>query len=149
MENNKGKSMQFDQNNPVIKLCSEGMEMEGKAKPEEAKRLFELAWSKSKTDFDKFTSAHYVARQQKTIEDKLKWDEIALEHALKLNDENIKGSLPSLYLNIGKGYEDLKKKGKAIENYNLALKYSDALPNNDYGDMIRNGIRNGIARLQS
>ena len=58
--------------------------------------------------FEKFISAHYVARHQENIQDKLKWDETALNLALKINDKNIKGALPSLYLNIAKCHEDLK-----------------------------------------
>lgn len=141
--------MQFDQENPVVKLCAQGMEMEGNANPKEARRLFELAWNQSKTDFDKFISAHYTARHQKCVEDKLKWDSIALEHALKLNDESIKEVLPSLYLNIGKCYEDLNDKLKAIKNYQIALRYCNKLPNDGYRNMIRNGINNGIARVRN
>jgi len=48
-----------------------------------------------------------VARHQGNTEDKLKWDETALQLALKINDDNVKEAYPSLYLNIAKGYEDL------------------------------------------
>lgn len=141
--------MEFDQKNPVIKLCAEGMEMEGKGRAEEAKQLFELAWSQSESDFDKFTSAHYVARHQNSVEEKLKWDSLALEHALRIDLESIKGVLPSLYLNIGKCYEDLDQKIKAIESYDLGLTYCNDLPNDNYGNMIRNGLQNGLTRVHT
>ena len=67
--------MQFDPNNKIVKLCAEGMEMEGKGKQEEAGKYFLQAWSEATNHFEKFTAAHYVARCQKSVADKLKWGE--------------------------------------------------------------------------
>ena len=36
--------MEIDPNNNVVKLCSQGMAMEGQGKPEEASKLFNRAW---------------------------------------------------------------------------------------------------------
>jgi rifampin ADP-ribosylating transferase len=47
------------------------MEMEVKGNPEEASKLFLQAWNEATTDFEKFTAAHYVARHQKSVADKL------------------------------------------------------------------------------
>ncbi len=69
--------MQFDPNNNVVKLCAEGMSLEGQGKKEDAKNLFHQAWNGAVNNFEKFTAAHYVARHQETVEDKLKWDETA------------------------------------------------------------------------
>ena len=138
--------MQFDPNNLIIKLCAQGMEKEGEGKANEAAELFLKAWNDSTTDLEKFTSAHYVARHQKTVADKLKWDEIALSFALKINDQEIKGTYPSLYLNVAKCYEDLNDFENAKKNYQLALSFSKALPDDGYGNMIRSGIENGIER---
>jgi tetratricopeptide (TPR) repeat protein len=139
--------MQFDPNNNVIKLCAHGMNMEAEGKAEEAHNLFQQAWNEATNDFEKFTSAHYVARHQKSIVDKLKWDETALQLALKLNDENIKASYPSLYLNIAKCYEDLEDPGTARINYQLALSFTHLLPDDGYGRMIKSGIMKGIERV--
>jgi rifampin ADP-ribosylating transferase len=139
--------MEFDPNNNVIKLCAQGMEMEGKGQSEYAEMLFFKAWSEATNDFEKFTAAHYVARHQKTIADKLSWDSTALELALKIKDETIKGTYPSLYLNIAKGYEDLSDFDNARKNYQLALSFMSHLPEDGYGNMIRRGISNGIERL--
>jgi rifampin ADP-ribosylating transferase len=89
-----------------------------------------------------------VARQQKTVAEKLKWDTTALEFALKIKEENVKGAYPSLYLNIGKCYEDLKDLEKALENYNLALSFTQYLQEDGYGKMIKAGVAQGIARVQ-
>ena len=141
--------MQFDPNNSIVKLCALGMEKEGEGNSEEAAKLFLQAWNEAINDFEKFTSAHYVARHQKTIEDKLKWDEIALQSALKINDDTIKGSYPSLYLNVAKCYEDLNDQNNAEKNYRLALSFSNLLPDDGYGKMIKSGIMNGIHRVET
>lgn len=141
--------MQFDPNNNVVKLCAQGMELEGQGKSEEAIKLFRQAWNEAASDFEKFTAAHYVARTQKSIADKLKWDETALQLALNINDDTIKETYPSLYLNIAKCYEDLNDFQKAKKNYDLALSFTNLLPDNGYGNMIKGGIVAGIERLQN
>lgn len=78
---------------------------------------------------------------------KLKWDKTCLQFALKLNDETMRSSYPSLYLNIGKCYEDLNDFDHAKENYLLAFSFSDFLPDDWYGKMIKSGIVNGIERI--
>lgn len=139
--------MQFDPNNNVVKLCAQGMEMEGQGKPEEAKMLFMQAWNQAANDFEKFTAAHYVARHQRTVADKLTWDETALELALQINNNTVKSVFPSLYLNIAKCYEDMDDHDNARKNLDLALSFADRLPNDGYGNMIKAGIINGIKRL--
>lgn len=140
--------MEFDANNDVVKLCAQGMGLEGAGNKEEAYNLFEQAWNKASTDFEKFTAAHYVARHQKSVNEKLKWDETALNFALKIDDENMKGTYPSLYLNIGKCYEDLSDFDNARKNYDMALSYTKFLTDDGYGKMIKGGIMNGIKRVR-
>jgi tetratricopeptide (TPR) repeat protein len=141
--------MQFDPENHINKLCAEGMLLEGEGKPQEALVLFEQAWKNATNDLEKLTAAHYVARRQKTIADKLTWDEIALNLALKISTDDIKAIYPSLYLNVAKCYEDLQDFAKAKDNYLLALNFTTFLPNDGYGDMIRAGINNGINRVKT
>ena len=88
--------MEFNPNNNVVKLCAQGMEMEGKGKPGEAGSLFLQAWNEASNDFEKFTTAHYVARHQKSAADKLKWDETALQFALKLNNHLLRRWVESI-----------------------------------------------------
>lgn len=141
--------MEFDPNNKIVQLCAKGMELEGQAQPEEAAKVFDEAWRMATTDLEKFTAAHYVARHQKNISDKLTWDETALQHALNMTDASMKAALPSLYLNVGKGYEDLKDWHNAQRNYQAALSCAGFLPDDGYGNMIRTGIRNGLDRIIS
>ena len=140
--------MLFDPENHVNILCAEGMLLEGEAKPEEAALKFQEAWSEAINDAEKFTAAHYVARHQNDVADKLKWDETALDLAMKIDGDDIKGAYPSLYLNIAKCHEDLKDFIKARENYLLALSFTDFLHDDGYGNMIKAGINNGIGRVQ-
>lgn len=139
--------MDFDPNNNVVQLCAQGMDMEGKGKPEAAGKIFLQAWNEAADDFEKFIAAHYVARHQKSIADKLKWDETSLQLALKTNNDIVKGAFPSLYLNIAKCYEDLNDFDNAKRNYKLALSSTNPLSDNGYGHMIKDGIVNGIERV--
>ena len=117
--------MEFSPFNNVVKRCLQGMDMEEKGKPEEAGKLFLQGWNEATNDFEKFLAAYYVARHQKTVPDKLKWLETALEHALKINDDTVKSAFPSLYLNIAKCYEDLCNTEKSKENAELAILFKD------------------------
>ncbi|MEP6683643.1 MAG: rRNA adenine methyltransferase [Parafilimonas sp.] len=140
--------MEFNQDNKVIQLCAKGMELEGLGKPEDASNLFKEAWNLATTDFEKFTAAHYAARHQINISDKLIWDEKALKYALQIDDETVKATLPSLYLNIGKCYEDLSDFENAKSNYQAAFSFTNFLPDNGYGNMIKTGITNGLDRVK-
>jgi tetratricopeptide (TPR) repeat protein len=141
------RNMEFDPENKIIKLCADGMEAEAQGLEDDALNLFTQAWNDSSTDFEKFTSAHFIARHQKTVSEKLKWDEMALEHAGKVNDESINNSYPSLYLNIGKCHEDLNDFELARVYYLKAHAYLEFLPDDGYGKMIKSGIISGIERI--
>src|SRR6476620_8662859 len=138
--------MEFSQDNKVVQLCARGMELEGQGKLEEASKHFAEAWNHAVSHFEKFTAAHYVARHQSCVVDKLKWDKLALTHALHIKDESIKDMLPSLYLNIGKCYEDMNDWQEAKTNYQAAHSYTMHLPDNGYGNMIKSGIQKALDR---
>jgi len=119
--------MEFNPDSNVVKLCIQGMDLEGKGKPEEASILFLQAWNEATNDFEKFIAAHYVARHQKNVSDKLKWLETALQFALIINNDAVKGAFHSLYLNIAKCYEDLSDLDNAKKNYELAILFTGKL----------------------
>jgi len=118
--------MEFNPNNNVVKLCLQGMGMEEKGNPEEASNLFLQAWNEASSDLEKFIAAHYVARHQNNVSEKLKWLETALWFALKINDDTVNSALPSLYLNIAKCYEDLNDSDKAKKSYELAASFKNS-----------------------
>jgi len=136
--------MEFNSDNKIVQLCALGMEQEGKGQPAKAARLFEEAWHLAANDFEKFTAAHYVARHQKSDFNKLLWNLKALQHALNIEEEGIKPTLPSLYLNIAKCFEDLGDRDQAKVYYQEALSFTGLLPNDGYGKMIKAGIDKGL-----
>jgi hypothetical protein len=115
--------MEFSPFNPIVKLCLQGMQLEDTNNPEQAKTLFLQAWEEATSDFEKFLAAYYVARQQKSVSDKLNWLETALQLALKVKDDGVASALPSLHSNIGKCYEALNNPGKAKEHEDLSNTY--------------------------
>src|SRR3954471_21804993 len=112
--------MEFSPDNHIVKLCILGMGMEEKDQPGEAGRIFLQAWNEATNDFEKFIAAHFVARHQKNVSDKLKWFQTALQLALKINNASINGAFVSLYVSIAKCYEDLNDLDNAKKNYELA-----------------------------
>ena len=138
--------MQFDPTNKVVKLCAEGMQIEAEGKIDEAHKLFQQAWDIAENDFEAFTAAHYLARNQKDPNDVLKWNMEALSRANAITDEDAKGHYPSLCLNVGKSYETLGDLKEANNYYQMAADHSDHLPPGKYSDMIRMGISEGLKR---
>ena len=94
--------------------------MEEQGKPDEASRLFLQAWNEATNDFEKYIAAYYVARYQKTVSDKLKWLETALQFALRANDDAVVSAFPNLYSNIAQCYENLGDVDNAKKNRDLA-----------------------------
>ncbi len=139
--------MRFDDDNKILALCAQGMMLEGEGKNEEASRLFMQAWEEAENDFEKFTAAHYVARHQPAVADKLQWDMTALEYARRVDSDVVSATYPSLYLNIAKCYEDMNDRENAKSNYKLANSFVHLLPDDGYGNMIRNGVAQGMARV--
>lgn len=119
-------SIKFDPNNAVIKLCMSGMSLEDSGNIEDAITMFQKAWNEATDDYEKFIAAYHLARQQKSITDKLKWMETSLLCALKINDDNVKSAYSTLYLNIAKCYEELCDFDNAKRNYELSNSYMGA-----------------------
>jgi rifampin ADP-ribosylating transferase len=117
--------MEFSPNNPIVKLCLQGMAMEEAGKPNEASNLFLQAWHEATNDFERFIAAYYVARHQTTVPDKLRWLQESLGAAQKINDDSVKSAFPSLYSNIAKCYDELADADSAKENYELAASFQN------------------------
>ena len=116
--------MEFDPNNAVVKRCLQGMHMEENNKPEEARKLFLQAWDEATNDFEKFTAAYCVARQQEKASGKIKWIETALQLAHKLNNDTVKAAFPLLYSTLAKSYEESGDQENAKKNNDLAVVFT-------------------------
>ncbi len=122
------------------------MLIEGDA--EQAKAYFQQAWDEAETDFEKLVAAHYLARVQPTLEDVLYFNMEALRHGeLIKTEKELQSFFPSLYLNVGKSYEDLGEKAKALHYYKIAAEHIPFLAEDGFGNMIKNGILNGLKRV--
>lgn len=133
--------------NPVVKLCVQGMEYESKGNVEGASKLFLSAWDQSRDDFERCIAAHYVARHQKSPEEVLIWNQRSLDYARAVGDETVSGFFPSLYLNMGKAYEDLGKREDARRFYAMTVEVLSSLPDNEYGRMIRDAVERALERV--
>lgn len=120
--------MEFSPNNTIVKRCLQGMALEEQGNPEKAGKLFLQAWNEATDDFERFLAAHNVSRHQKNVQDKLKWLETTLKHALNVNDDAVTSAFPSLYLKIAECYEELGDTGKAKKNLGLAASFKDKPP---------------------
>src|SRR5882724_5340706 len=121
--------MQFGPDNVVVKLCAEGMNAEFEGNTERAHQIFQQAWDSASNDFEAFTAAHYLARNQKDPADTLQWNIKALDHANSVKDDDMKIHYPSLYLNVAKSYEVLHQLREAAKYYELAADKANHLPN--------------------
>ena len=119
-------NIKFDPNNVVIKLCLSGMRLEASGDIEDAITMFHKAWREATDDYERFIAAYHLARQQKSITDKLKLMETSLQCALNINDDNVKSAYSTLYFNIAKCYEELCDSDNAKRNYELSNSYKGA-----------------------
>lgn len=113
--------MDFTPSNPLVQLCIQGMQAEGKGDLESARRLFLQAWSEAADDFERFIAAHFVARHQATVADRLQWLETDLQLAVKVDDERVAPALPLLYSNIADCQEESGDHAAAKVSRELAI----------------------------
>jgi hypothetical protein len=133
--------------NPIVKLCADGMRAESEGRPAEARALFERAWDSRTDDYDACIAAHYVARHRDSPADTLQWNDAALRHAQAVGDaERIRGLLPSLYLNLGHSHEVTGDAEAARRFYELARDVAGELGDDRYGDIVRGAIERALVQ---
>lgn len=142
----------MDENNRIVKLVNEGMQMEKVDKFDRAQELYTQAWNESSNDWEKCIAAHFVPRNITDLQEKLNWNLVAVNLANKVNNDEVKGYYPSLYVNVGLCYEKLLNYSEAKNYYNLASdKISDLPVNHEsekYNEGIKQTIRESISRLE-
>lgn len=102
--------------------------------------------------------AHYLADLQEAVIDELAWDQRALAAVTDLRDERVRryhdslqvrAFLPSLRLNVGDAHRRAGNFAEAQQHLAAAALDLDALPDDDYGSMIRAGVGKVQKALQS
>jgi tetratricopeptide (TPR) repeat protein len=141
------KTMPIDPNNPVVQLCTAGMQAEAEGRMAEAHRLFLQAWAACQDDFDACIAAHFVARHQGCAEDALYWNQRALTHADAVGDERVQGFYSSLHLNLGWCYEQLSEWEAARQHYDLAAAQIEDAGSGPYGEVVQKGVAMAQQRL--
>jgi tetratricopeptide (TPR) repeat protein len=125
------------------------MRAEGQGKHDEARTLFTEALEAAQDDYEACVAAHFLARQQDTPQEMLRWNQEALDRANAVGDERVQVFYPSLYLNMGYAYEQLGQADEAKHYYDLAAACTADLPEDRYGAVVRGGIQAGQARIQT
>jgi hypothetical protein len=139
--------MSIDPDNPVVRLCAEGMAVEGDRAA--ARELFARAWTIHRDDYEASVAAHFMARHQDTAEESLRWNILAVAHAEAVADERANVLLASLYLNLGESYRlvgDPAKASAAAERARDALAH---LPVDGYRDFVAGGIERLAAHFSA
>ena len=112
----------MDLTNPVIKLCLKGTQAEFEGSKEDACAHYRQAWDTAMDDYEACVAAHYVARCPESPKETFRWNQEALERADAVGDERVKEFYPSLYLNMGRSYEELGNPEEASKYFSLAAK---------------------------
>jgi tetratricopeptide (TPR) repeat protein len=107
-------------NNPVIQLCIQGTQAEFQGQLAQAHALYQQAWQAAQDDYEGCIAAHYLARHQENPQDKLHWNQVALNKANAVQDGRMQQFYPSLFLNMGESYELLGNHEAAQQYYELA-----------------------------
>jgi tetratricopeptide (TPR) repeat protein len=137
--------MTIDSNNAVVALCVAGMAIEGDVPA--ARRLFEQAWEVRRDDYDASIAAHYLARHQTTVEDRLAWNIRAAHHAEIVADDRARELKASLYLNLADSYLAVGDSAEARSAIARAAESLDYLTVDGYRDFVKRGIDGLVRRL--
>lgn len=138
----------IDPENPVVRLCAKGIEAEGQGRHAEAAALYAQAWAIHTDDYEACIAAHYLAREQETLQESLAWNQLAIDHALAVPGDRIGDFLPSLYLNLGWSHEVLGNPVTARAYYLEGASRLAALPPGAYTDIVRDGVERGLERTR-
>lgn len=141
----------MDPDNPVIRLCAQGMEAEQAQRADEARALFEQAWETRSNDYEGCIAAHYLARHQPDDQATFGWNQTALRlaDAAQAGDHDVGGFYSSLHLNMASSYQLLGDRTAARAHLVEADRRIAAVPEGPYKEMVRTGISNLTDRLDA
>jgi hypothetical protein len=92
--------------------------------------------------------AHYLADLEPALDDEVAWDERALEAFARVQEGDLapigipsaRGLAPSLHLNLGDGYRRQGRLEDARSRLEAGIAGLEALGDDGYGSMIRQGL---------
>ncbi|WP_326826000.1 hypothetical protein [Streptosporangium sp. NBC_01756] len=136
----------------------QGIELGHSGDREAARRLFAGLWEEIGAAGDplhRCALAHSMADVQDDVREELRWDLRALEAADLVTDERaqqagvaaVRGFYPSLHLNLGDAYHKLGDLDRARDHLERGRAAVDALGDDGYGQMIRQGLDRLADRL--
>ncbi|WAL67058.1 tetratricopeptide repeat protein [Amycolatopsis cynarae] len=134
--------------NPVVALCAQGMAAEARGDAALARDLFRRAWDAATDDYESCVAAHYLARQQDSPEETLRWNRISLQAADRIGDERVRAFYPSLHGNMGRAYAELGDPERARRHYEQAAQRLGDLPPGQYGDWVRHWIAGALREFR-
>jgi len=137
-----------DPNNPVVRLCTEGMLAESEGRQSDARRLFLEAWNARVDDYDGCVAAHYLARHQDSAAEILAWNLTAWRCAQAVPDGRAGAFQPSLLLNLGHSYETLGDESQARRCFEEAKARIGDVPAGDYLEMLADGVARALSRIR-
>jgi rifampin ADP-ribosylating transferase len=115
--------MEFNPANHVIQRCLQGLAEEENGNQEKAVEAYNKAWNEATNDFEKYLASNFVARVQENFSDQLKWLEISLHYAEKINDVIVISAYSSIYSKIAKCYSGIGDDANAEKYLELANLY--------------------------
>lgn len=134
----------MDPDNPVVMLCSQGMQAEAEDRDADARLLFQQAWESAQDDYEACVAAHYLARHQPTPQETLRWNQECLTRADRVADARVECFYASLHLNMAQAYRDLEASDHAREHFELAAGRIHDVPPGQYADWTRFAIADGL-----
>ncbi|MGR3934909.1 hypothetical protein [Streptomyces sp. BRA346] len=134
----------MDPENPVVRLCVQGMAAEAEGRDGDARDHFRQAWDAATDDYGKCVAAHYMARHQPTPAETLRWNQECLDRADAVGDDRVRGFYASLHVNMGGAYAELGDMVTAREHYVRAAAHIGDVPPGSYADWTRFGIADGL-----
>ena len=141
---------------PVMQRISEALELYNAGRRAEAREAFAAIWAEIEEGdaFHQCVLAHYMADAQDEPKDELEWDRRALAAADRIVKErpdaaglSVLSFYPSLHLNLADVMRRTGDIDGAKKHLELGRQASDALADDHYGQMIRDGIERLAKRL--
>jgi hypothetical protein len=146
---------------PTIIRIGEAVQLSHQGEREAARLLFAELWDEIGGEqgdpLHVCTLAHAMADVQDDVRQELVWDQRALAAADLLTDERVAeagvtlpvaGLYPSLHLNLSECYRKLGDLDRAREHFQRAQATIGALGDDEYGQMIRDGMERIAEQLR-